>query len=58
MGCEVAGELIMAEMHGKITVRIWDAWIEDDIVCGLYEILELNKIVYAERPINDNNQTL
>ena len=45
-------------MHGKITVRIWDAWIKDELVCGVYEILELNKIVYAERKINDNDKTV
>jgi len=43
----------MAEM--KLTIRIWDAWIVNDVVCGLYEILELNKIIYAERKINDTN---
>ena len=45
----------MANSEGHITVKIWDAWIENDIVCGLYEIVELNKLIYAERGIDDND---
>lgn len=47
-------ELIMAETNGKITVRIFDAWIENNILYGIYEIIELNKLIFTEREINDD----
>ncbi len=39
--------------NAKLTIKIWDVWIENDKVCGVYEILEINKIIYAERELND-----
>ncbi len=50
----MVGELIMADSNMRVTVKIWDAWIENNILYGIYEILELKKLIYVEREIADD----
>jgi len=48
----------MAEQKIKFTIRMWDAWIKNNILYGVFEIMETNKLVFLEREINDDNNSI
>ena len=38
----------------KITLKLWDYWIENNKLYVIYEIEESNNLYLIEREVNDN----
>ena len=38
----------------KITIEVWDYWVEDNSIYTLLEFIEQNELHLIKREINDN----